>query len=478
MMQNEEKIVQLNKKMEQRMDVLCDKYDGHMQVLESSLLSKAKGGLEIYDYVALGEQLERWDEYKEFCEEEGNLNQLGKLPNIAHSVITVAHGTAIHNILAAVQPVAEERGLIYFEQVRAGTTKGNNTSGDVLIDPRTGLKTSKGFASSSIEAEVLATFATGTPSYTATPAVTPIRSQTLKVYVAGTEFAAEDIGPAENGDKNIGRIWGNKLSGQINYATGAITITFAAEPANGSLVLIDYQQNYEKATDLPQIEFFLDSKQIQADIYALKAVTSMLKNFAIRKRFGMSAEQDLSRKLIQEINRELGGKLVGKLFGAQQGNTIFDKTPPAAVSYIDHKQTLVDKVADAEAVMVGNAGRGNITHMAVGRELAAVISTLPNFNKLSDGTQIGSHIFGTWDGKVIVRVNEQAVLDSKKAVCIYKGASPFEAAAVYSPYMPLAITGTLPLSPNPLTDQKAAAVWAGMDVVMENYITGLEMTIS
>jgi hypothetical protein len=52
----------------------------------------------------------------------------------------------------------------------------------------------------------------------------------------------------------------------------------------------------------------------------------------------------------------------------------------------------------AESVILGNAGRGTINNLIVGRNAASVLATLPGFVKISDGSTIGPHIFGRLDG--------------------------------------------------------------------------------
>jgi len=124
----------------------------------------------------------------------------------------------------------------------------------------------------------------------------------------------------------------------------------------------------------------------------------------------------------------------------------------------------------AENLMLGLAGRGTISVMIAGRSAASIIGTLPGFVKISDGNTLGAHIYGTLDGITIVRVPSNSVLTANHVLCLYKGTSPFEAAAVYAPYMPLVVTSALPTGANPLLSQKAAAVWAAQKVVVPNFV--------
>lgn len=116
-----------------------------------------------------------------------------------------------------------------------------------------------------------------------------------------------------------------------------------------------------------------------------------------------------------------------------------------------------------------------ISTMIAGRDAAAIIGTLPGFVKLSDGSTMGPHIYGTLDGATVVRVPYDAVLGTNKVLLMYKGTSPFEAPAVYSPYMPLVVTTALPTGANPLLNQKAAAVWAAVECLVPNFITTLNV---
>ena len=42
--------------------------------------------------------------------------------------------------------------------------------------------------------------------------------------------------------------------------------------------------------------------------------------------------------------------------------------------------------------------------------------------------------------------------------------------------MPLVVTSTLPAGKNPLSNQRAAAVWAGVEVLVKNFVVGFEVT--
>lgn len=456
-------------KIEQEATRLYDKFRKQMDVLEKSILVKMKGGLQAADVFALGKQLEAYEAYQAMCEEEGNLNQLGAIPKIAYDVITATYGLSVLPIIASVQPIDEERGNVYFKNIRSATTKGSQTAGDVVVDPRSTIKTPSSYSNDYQSGEVLGnTGGAPTTSLSGTLNLLPVRSETVKITV-------QDDPNTYCIDDGKGKLLGVGVSGTINYVTGAVVLTFAVAPAANKDVFAEYQQNYEMATDIPQIDSFFDSKGIMAKIYALKGTIGMLQAYGMKKRFGLVAEDELAKDLVQEINREIGGDLIRMLRAQAVGTTTFSKTTPAGVSYFEHKQTYKDQLAVAEATLVGNAGRGTISLMIVDKNQAAVIQTLPGWKKMYDGQGLGAHLYGELDGVPVVRVNEVGILGDGHGIALWKGSSPFEAACVYSPFMPLAVTSTLPQAPNPLQSMKAAAVWAGTDVLVPQYATKFDV---
>ena len=468
------------KKIEIEADRFYNDYREQMDLLEGSQLGKVRNaqgsGLTMYDYWALGKQLEAWDVYEAMVNEAGNVNQLGKIPTIAHDVITAVQGVSILPIIASVQPIDDERGSVYFKQVRSADTRGSQTAEDVVVDPRQNVVTPEGYANNVLDVEVVAATVDATTNYSGTLTIFPVRAETLKLTTSIAGVEGLDVGPGENpANPNIGRIFGSGISGTINYLTGDWDIDFEANPGAGETVNFEYQQNFEASSDIPKISTYFDSKTIQARIYALKSTIGMLQSFGLSKRFGMMGEEEMAKDLVAEINKEVGGDAIRKLRLNAQGSTTFSLTLPGGVSRFEHELSWKKSLADAEAKLVGNAGRGTVNVLIVGREQAGLIQTLPGFVKLFDGTSLGAHVYGTIDGITVVRVTEDALLAAKEGVGLWKGLTPFEAACVWSPFMPLTVTGVLPETPNPLVSQRAAAVWAGVDSLVPNFSTKLDL---
>lgn len=447
-----------------------------IRALENSPLADVREITE-NDISNLAVQYHNFELYKKMAENNGSLGNLGQLPKIALSVVTATMGASILPMISSVQPIEEQRGIIYFRQIRSRDTRGSQTEGDVVVDPRTGNVTPSNYASNeSLGEEVVGATVGAQLQYTFTLANAPVLPQFLKISFSGdSSIVAVDQG-ALGADKNIGILYGAGLSGQVNYTTGEVTIDFADDPTAGQQVFADYQQDLERGTDLQAISSFMDSKDISAKVYALKQSQGMLQSFTLQKRFGQSMQEQLATDLVMEVNREVGGDAIRKLNSSAVGTTTFSRTAGTGVSFAEHKLEYKDKLYEAENEMLSNAGRGAINTLLVGRKHAAFIRGLPGFESLNDGNTLGSHLFGRLDGITVIRVPEASLLGEDRGIGIYRGQNPYEAAVVYSPFMPMAVTDMLPEGLNPLSGMRGAAQMSGVDVVVPQYATNINLT--
>lgn len=474
----EEALVQ---QFEKQTEDLRQRYAPQMEALHhDSMLSKVRA-ITAYDEYALGKQLEQWDMYKAMCEADGSVSDLGTIPRVAQDVITIAYGTSVAPLIASVQPIGEEHGIVYYKEVVAQYGRGNVTTGDTLVNVDQGMQhVPSGFTAGYIEDEAIGVTVSGTTAYTnastgcSTIDNTAIRPNTVTIEVALT---AGTLSLTDDGDGNL--IGVGISAGTVTYATGAWTLTLSSDPGEAVAITASYEQMMETATNLPSIQYQLATKNIRARVYALRGTLGLFKSFGLRKRFGLVAEDELAIDLTNEINAEVAAQLITKLYANAVSEESWSKVPPTGISYTEHKETFKDTLADCETNLLTNSGRGVITTIIAGAGACAVISTLPGFVKQFDGANIaGPHLFGTLDGISVIRCpSTVGALSSLRGLILYKGPSVFEAPAVYAPYMPLVVTSTIGVTGNnPLMSQRAAALWAGVDVLVNRFATKFVVT--
>jgi hypothetical protein len=464
-----------NKQNERMAEGYFKKYKPYVQAFEKSLVSKATK-VDEHLITQLGKQLDQWKVYEEMCEASGSLNSLGALPRIANDVISAVFSNSVLPVIATTQSIEEQESIVYFRDLRAESSKGNRNAGDVIADPRTGHVAGAGFASNQNGNEEVVADTSTDVDHVFTLASIPVYSQSLRLSMTGStpEVYGEDVG-VRGSDKNIGTILGSGMSGEINYETGEVTIKLAVAPQAGDKIFASYQQNLELAEDIPKIQAFLNQKLVKAKAYALKSVIGMFQQYTLKKRFGDSALDEMTMDLTREINSEIAADLIRQYLVGAQGSTNFSLTVPAGISERQHRESYAFRMADAERVMIGNAGRGTVKVMIVGTEHAALVRGLDGFQLLSDGNSLGAHIFGTYKGVTYVRVPDSSLLGTKEGIGLYTGASPLESAGCYCPFMPLTVTQLSPEKVNPLADQKAAATMAATAALVPQYATKLDL---
>jgi hypothetical protein len=447
------------------------RYRDHVQILEShSLLSKTRS-VTPYDIYALGMQLDAWQGYRKMCEDAGTVAALGTIPNIALDVITATYGTSPLSVIASTQPINEEQGTVYYKQVLAQSTRNGVTAGQTIWDPTTqssAILTQ--YANSGNTVTIGTTSAASSATFTVNSAYLPLRPQQVSIAIASTTLAMFDDG---NGNLNGNGVWGT-----VNYTTGLVNLYYAVNPSAGNNINMTFNTVFEGATSIPQINLQFLSKSVRANLFALKNTVGLEQSYAMQKRFGMIAEDELTKDLVASINNEIVNTLVIQMLAAvpTANQQTFNYTPGSGVSYLENKQHLKDVLSFSEASIITSANRGTINVLIAGAGAASILSTLPGWVRLSDGAQMGPHIYGTLDGTVVIRVPNPNILGSYSIIGLYKGSAPFDAAAVWAPYMPLCVTTALPVGTNPLQQQKAAAVWGAAQVLLPNFISSITIT--
>lgn len=355
------------------------RYRQYMNFMESkSLISKVRP-VTVWDYYALGTQLESWDMYRKIQEEEGSLAQLGRIPHVAHDVLTIAYGQSPIAVVASVQPIGEESGSVWFMNAVADTTRGNVTAGDYLAraDQRATVFP-RGYARDELVQDI-GPLVGATQTYAATlgAAGRPIRPYrtTITTVIGTTTYVVRD-------SDGTGQLAGTEGSyGSINYSTGAVSVTWGPTVGGGdagNAVTVSYFTDFEAQDEIPRLLPRLTSKTVEARVWALKTTMGLEFGYAMRRRFGLIADDHLVQSLVSAINDEAMNVLIDILVATAQGNVTFDRTAPSGVSYTDHKQSILDALAACESNILDNAGRGTINVIVAGRRVAEVLGTLPN----------------------------------------------------------------------------------------------------
>lgn len=463
-------------------------------------------GLNENDLFTLGRTFEQQIMTKQM-NEEVTFAQLGATPTLAFDFITAMFGKSVIPYIASEQVIDEVQGLVYFENIiaqgvkrRMVTPDGTNTvevhdeytgRGNVEVGDVLGRaagapsKYPQGFAGEMVYGEQLD--ATGVVDGKATEfeftlSSAPIRRNYVKVIAtvennAGNEIAVIGI------DDGKGNIIGGGIVGTVDYETGALKVTYTNAPKAGTHVIANYATNFELGM-LPSITTELDSKFVRANVYGLQTDTSIISSFMMGKRFNFDMQQRavqlLQEHILNEITTVLLAKIVTAYAEGGEVDTVFNMELPAGVSQQAHFNSVDYTFGIVAQKMAARSGKGTLSVALAGPEACAFLGQNAKFKKIGEATAWAT-VYGVYDNAtIVIRCPQLAQFDavngSKSIYFLYKGTTPFDACAVYAPYMPLVGVEDLPVQTALLNRRSAVASMAAVDVVVPGYIQKFVLT--
>lgn len=488
-----------NPTAEQKLQTYVKLFPEQYEKFAASDRAKIKG-LNENDLYTLGRTFEQQIMTKQM-NEEVTFAQLGATPTLAFDFITAMFGKSVIPYIASEQVIDEVQGLVYFENIiaqgvkhRVVTPNGNATvevqnqyAGRGNVEPGDVFargagapdKYPQGYAGEMVYGEQLD--ATGVVDGTEkefefTLINAPIRKNYVKL-IAKIDNAAGNEQTIVGIDDGKGNIIGGGIVGTVEYETGVVKVTYTTAPKADSHIIANYATNFELST-LPSIATELDSKFVKANVYGLQTDVSVLSSYMMGKRFNFDmqerAVQLLQEHILNEITTELLFKIATAYEEAGETDTIFNMKLPNGVSQQAHFNAVDYTFGTVSQKMARRSGKGTLSVALAGPDACAFLGQLSKFKKIGESTSWAT-VYGVYDNATIVIRCPQleqfdSVNGSKSIYFLYKGTTPFDACAVYAPYMPLVGVEDLPVPTSMLQRRSAVASMAAVDVVVPGYI--------
>ena len=454
---------------EQSVDLMAEGYHKKYKTLVEAYEKGAQKtrigeSLSSFEIAALGQQLDQFEDYRKFQESMSNLGALGAVPQVASEVIVAANANSIIPLLASVQPVKEEHTIVYFKTTTTNDKTYQDSKG-VIADPRT-----LGAARVKLPLPNKVSSTNKTVQGNIDAKYLPLRPRYVEVNVDGVGFGKDD---------GEGHFVAFGFEGTIDYATGAykIVVDPAATITDEKVVTIIADRDVDSANEITKVQTQLQTTDITAEVMALATDMGHFASFAFQNRFGKTAIDEVATDLTQELTRVMNTRAVTELSStAKQTDIKFNRTPPASVSYAEHKLSFVDTIAEAEIALHKASGANAINRIIVGSTAAATLRGMPDFVMDEDASRVAVGLYGYYDGIPVIRATNVKGVADGDMVCINNNDSNyFNAPLVYAPFMPLMVTNTVQHANNPFRNTMAAGVWAGIKTVNPNL--GLKVKI-
>ena len=478
-----------------------------------------KGTLSKNDEYNLGQQLDNYKKYESYVAENSSASSLGVLPRVALDLISATYALSIAPQLASVQTLDEAQGLIYFKKTfthgypltaqnglpalpedrwmdAEGKFEGDKTFNGAwkkFLDTRSRPATG---ADDKLEADTLTAKNFDTITFNALKGW----QSSPTAYMSERQFVIAADGEARikygvgnlrwntpinvrlvNKDGKIEDIVGITAGpGQLPTFYGQVAVTAAQD--GGDIVLtipsgyqggVAYDVDFEKAPDVPAIEYSLDSKVVSAEIIGLKEMLGTFKSFQFNKRFGKAASDEVLADLTGHMAMAESEKVLAAYVRcANNWKAItWNLNKPTGISEFEHRQSFLYAIQAASAAIGSRAGKGHANKLVAGYVACQYIASLPGFRLAPQTNLVGPHVYGTLENEGITVIRSNTIVAPNEVICAYSSDnSPFEAPVVCATYMPVFLTDTMPVAENPFQTQRAIASWKVIEPVVAEFV--------
>lgn len=362
---------------------------------------------------------------------------VGSFEKFIFPLIRALYANLVVKDLVTVHPLDAPHGLVFYMDALYGSNKGDVARGTRTFDARTGPAHDFHYTDEVIENESVGTGNGATAQYTPTLAYTPIRAGTVEI-TDGTQTVVDNGNGALEGDVAGG---GNNT---INYSTGAVDVTFAANVGDGDAIVASYEMDMEANQNLPQLDIQLTSAPVQARPNKLISYWSVEAQQDLQAYHGRNAEVEIVGYMTNQIAREINEKIIRHLRNiANAGTVTWDRSPPAGVQWLLHKETFYDALIQLSNSIFSRTQRMNGNWLVAGVEVCNVIETLSRFTEQNVGTEVaGIRKIGTL-GRF--DVYKDPAYPTDEFLMGYKGDSFLDTGYIWAPYQLLYTTPTVVL---------------------------------
>jgi len=334
--------------------------------------------------------------------------------------------------LVSVQPMTAPIGGVAFYRPRYGSSRGGITAGDEMI-----LKFDRDYTSERINGQLVGTGDAATTVYTGL-VKTPVIPATMVVRVNDTA-----VGSATAGGVIVDAGAGVLAAGSsVNGTTGQLTLVFAAAPATGAIVTVDYEQDMEGNPDVPEIRFDIDITEIRAKPRKIKMLWTPEAEEDLRALWGTDITTELVAGASQEMALEVDREIIEDLADAARAGTnqkTFDAKNTTGVTLEEHLRSMLVPLNQVSGQVNKRTQRGPATWLVTSPDVAALMESTP-FWSATQGPGAGVTQMGTLGGKYTVYVDPYFKRD--EILVGRQGTNFLDTGYVFAPYVPIQITGT------------------------------------
>lgn len=345
------------------------------------------------------------------------------------NVLTAAVPNIIAQDIVSVQPLSARTGEIRYLKINYGSNKGAIKSGDTMMSTFAGGTSETSYSSSEVEGE--AVIAAGT-TLKGNLAWTPVVPGTVVLTIGTTQLPDDGAGKIKADGKVV------TADGTIDYATGAFSVTLAAESHDDATFSYSYNNMDVPVDNVPEVNMKIEVAPIVAKSRKLKTLYSFDSAYDLAQDYGTEINTELTKYIAAQLKHEIDGEIMADLLNIASATAVtWDATVAEGISMRDHNESFYNKVIEASNNIFQATKLASGSFLIVGTEVSNIVESVPRFKPSGVVKPVGPHLVG-WLGSM--PVYKDPFYDSKAFVVGWKGDGFYDAGYVYAPYMPIMST--------------------------------------
>jgi hypothetical protein len=387
------------------------------------------------------------DNYYSLCCEafEGTTAQQAPYPVPSISFVTYRYEKSVLPYLCHLYDLKGNRGLIYFQKVKATNTFGNIKAGDVLGDARNNVAQNHHFVDTRIIGEAAGTLTNGSVNFTSNALKYKPQPGTLEVLIDGHTGYFKDFQPemAKDGVAILTPVAENLGYATFDYATRVLTVVLATAPtADGLNVKVTYNREIEEkeagvagATNrIAEFTMDVEALQVETENVSVKTQSNIYQEQLSRAIFGLDWNTELDRAMATIYNKELANKVITEIRDEIPAANIAQHDITATLNATGNGDNKLFNTQFLEVVMGILQNKVTITSGTPVAKFAAYVinvGLLPIFNALPkykaasntfENQMGGMYVAGTFDGTPVI-VSYDALVPEGEIIALYKNKS-------------------------------------------------------
>jgi hypothetical protein len=402
------------------------------------------------------------------------VSDISKVDNpitLAFNLMSVLIPNFTYTEVLGLQPIPTKESPVFFPEITANEARNNVAAGSVLLGS-TNWNENNNFTTNQVRSAMTVTTGSAAVTFTAPEGSVIPGSVAIQIDIVGVGSAL--VFDDEEGVLLPATGFTAASAGTVNYKTGVVAMTLAANAAATTKASIGYRYELTGAMKPAQAVLGWLTKKVRAEPYRIRTQFNLDDFFQVKQVLsGYDIDKVLNTSVAGYINKEISGGVFNDLALRTDADYSWDSANPTGVAWALHRLSLVQTFVRGGNGIRKNIARSGGNYAVCGTEWMNFIETLGDDLWKPESVSeepIGPYVAGTLAGKFKI-IKNQDYPDSQ-AVMGYKK-DDLEASVMGGVF--IGLYSTNPIAMDDLTTIQGMGTQFGWKKVFDNSLVSLTL---